>query len=194
MSLLEILLLAAALSMDAFAVSISYGMRERSAPWKRAAILGAFFGFFQFIMPLIGWSISRFAQEYIRDYDHWIAFLMLAGIGVKMTWEAAKHDVNDDDCLKCGRNIIRFRLLLWLSIATSIDALAAGVSFVVYAGHVVVPCAIIGLTTFAFSFCGMMCGAKIGRLAGKKFEFLGGVVIICIGIKILIEHIFFHTA
>lgn len=193
MTFIELLLIAIALSMDAFAVSICYGIKNSRFNLRHTLIVALFFGFFQFLMPLIGWGLSSAAHKYIEAYDHWVAFFMLAGIGLKMTWDAVKEDNKDDDCGGlCTPEFMGYKTLLWLSIATSIDALAAGVTFGVMSGGIIFPCTVIGLTTFAFSFVGMKFGAKIGRFAGKKFAFLGGVVLVVIGIKILVEHLFFN--
>lgn len=192
MTFVELLLIAIALSMDAFAVSICYGIKNSRFNLRNTLTVAFSFGFFQFLMPLIGWALSSAAHKYIEAYDHWVAFFMLAGIGLKMTWDAVKDDKEESECGGlCSTRFMGYKTLLWLSIATSIDALAAGVTFGVISGGIIFPCTVIGITTFAFSFVGMKFGAKIGNFAGKKFAFLGGVVLVGIGIKILLEHLFF---
>lgn len=182
MDLLSVLLIAAGLSMDAFAVSISMGIALRCSAYD-ALKLSFFFGFFQFMMPVIGWSAASRFSGLISSFDHWIAFALLSGIGIKMIYESFQSD-DDKEC-----PVLNLRTLFILSVATSIDALAVGISFAFLEVSIVLPVIIIGLVTFSFSFAGVYIGKKTGHIFEKKMEFAGGAILIFIGLKILAEHI-----
>ena len=182
MSLAETLLLALALSMDAFAVSMAAGMSQKSCNFKKALILGATFGIFQALMPALGFFASAAAHIYISKIDHWIAFGLLAFIGAKMVSESLRSEENSHgymDNLKIGT-------LLILGIATSIDALAVGVSLACLKSDLLSSITTIGITTFILSFFGVLFGSKIGQKTGKYAELLGGVVLIAIGLRIVV--------
>jgi putative Mn2+ efflux pump MntP len=186
MGLPEIILIAIGLSMDAFAVSITLGLSVRKPTVKEALIPGIYFGFFQALMPLVGFFAGTFFAHKIQSFDHWIAFVLLGIIGGKMIKESFS---NDDD--KVNENPFQFVKMLLLAIATSIDALAVGVTFAFFEINIFFAVIIIGLTTFCIS----ICGVKIGNVCGAKFkskaEFIGGAVLVALGIKILVEHLFF---
>ena len=185
MDFITIILLAVGLSMDAFAVSISSGIILKRPTISHALRMALFFGGFQALMPAIGWLLGLGLKDYISNFDHWIAFVLLLLIGGKMIYEALyskEEDVRSDPT--------KFFVLLMLAIATSIDALAVGVSFALLLTSIVVPITIIGITTFIFSFIGVFLGQHLGSLFGNKVEILGGVILIGIGSKILFEHIF----
>lgn len=183
MDLLSILLIAAGLSMDAFAVSLSAGFALRCTAID-AFKLAFFFGFFQFIMPVIGWAGAKRFSDLISNIDHWIAFFLLLLIGLKMIYESCQKD-EDRECL-----ILNLQTLLTLAVATSIDALAVGISFAFLSVSILKPVIIIGLVTFLFSLAGVYIGKKSGHFFEKKMELIGGFILIIIGIKILAEHIF----
>jgi putative Mn2+ efflux pump MntP len=185
LDLISIALLAISLSMDAFAVSIGNGITIRNLrPWH-AIKTGLFFGVFQALMPTIGWLAGRSISTYIVDYDHWIAFGLLAIIGGKMIWDGFHEE--EEDCEH--EDPTRTRWLFLLAIATSIDALAAGISLAMVNANIVFSALFIGCTTFALSVLGVMIGKKLGPLFQKKAEFVGGIVLIGIGVKILLEHL-----
>lgn len=163
--------------MDAFAVSLGIGAKDKSAAFKTAA----YFGIFQGIMPLIGFAVGKGSAEYIADFDHWIAFALLGFLGLKMIYECFKKD--EDKNLR-----ITHKTLFLLAVATSIDALAAGFTLIFLDTSLCTSIAVIVFITFVFSFFGVKIGAKSGKWLGSAAEILGGVILIGIGVKILIEH------
>jgi len=169
--------------MDAFAVSISNGMTIRHQKVNNALRIGIFFGSFQALMPLIGWSAGLSFREFISGVDHWIAFVLLSFIGCKMIYESRKMGAREKE-----DKPMTLPTLLVLSIATSIDALAVGISFALLKISIVTPIIVIGIVTFVLSSLGVLIGNRIGHLFEKKIEILGGLILIGIGIKILIEH------
>ena len=192
MSLLDIILLAVALAMDCLTVSIVSGVllggeiKEEGGKMIRMAFL---FGFFQALMPLIGWLGISYFQSFIEDYDHWIAFSLLAIIGGRMVWESLNPAEEQHF------NPRRLRTQLLLAIATSIDALAVGISFACTGytslGQLTLPLVIIGVVSFLFSLIGYQLGARFGRSIAHRLkpELMGGIILIGIGVKILIEHL-----
>ncbi len=188
MSLTTVILLALALAMDAFAVSLSTGMTMCRMQLRHAFRMAAFFGGFQAIMPIAGWALGRIAASYIRAIDHWVAFVLLGLVGGKMIYEALKPDKEDEQTTKDPHNVY---VLLTLSVATSIDAAAVGVTLSFLDVAIVQPAIIIGIITFGLSLVGTWFGCRMGNFFGKKIEILGGLVLIGIGVKILIEHLFF---
>lgn len=187
MDILSTIALAVGLAMDAFAVSISSSITLREINWKQAAKIAFFFGMFQAIMPLIGWLAGLGFRSLMQAYDHWIAFGLLGLIGGKMIYESFK-----DDCEMSKSNPLKLFVLIGLSIATSIDALAAGVSFGVLEINIYMVIAIIGGITFVLSLLGCHFGVRLGCRFGNRVEFLGGIILIGIGTKILIEHLQNH--
>ena len=184
MSFVEILLIGIGLSMDAFSVSVCKGLTTKKFSWKMALICGLWFGFFQALMPLIGYFLGVQFEQYITAVDHWIAFGLLFLIGANMIREAV-WDKDDQD----NNGALDFKTMLLLAIATSIDALAVGVSFACIQVKIWSSVLIIGTTTFLFS----VLGVKIGNVFGSKFEksagVIGGIILIVIGLKILLEHL-----
>lgn len=179
-----ILTTALALSMDAFAVAVSCGVSKRANTTYMQLRISLFFGLFQGIMPIIGWTLASNFASYIRDYDHWIAFVLLSFIGVKMIRESM-----DQTCDDIG--VLTTKYIVTLAIATSIDALAAGISFAILNINILVTSVFIAITTFVLSFLGTKFGQKLGCNFQKGAEVLGGVTLVAIGTKILIEHLFF---
>ena len=187
MGLVELFLLAVGLSMDAFAVSICKGLGMKKINFKVAVVLGLFFGGFQAGMPLIGWALGSQFLGVIGPIDHWIAFILLAIIGGKRIWEAVAEPDDEGD----GKDPNRIDLgeYLMLAIATSIDALAVGISFAALSVDIVPAVAFIGVTTFAFTIAGVVIGHFFGARYEKPASIVGGVVLILIGLKVLLEHL-----
>lgn len=187
MDIFSIILISIGLAMDAFSVSVSEGIIIKKPRFFEASKVAMFFGVFQFIMPCLGFFLGSAFAKYITAFDHYIAFALLGFIGGKMIYEAVWKKEEDGEI----KNPLSFNTLLILAIATSIDALAVGVTFATVNVPVIFASAIIGVVTYAISLCGVYIGSKCGNLLGNKAEILGGVVLIGIGIKILIEHLFF---
>lgn len=190
MSFIELFFIAVSLAMDAFAVSVSNGLILPKIRIRHAVIFGAFFGVFQFFMPLLGYFLASSFSEYITAFDHWIAFILLAIIGGNMIKESFSDEENIDK--KTQSDILSFKNLTMLAIATSIDALAVGVTFaLVDSGSIWFSCSIIGIVAFVLSYIGVMLGKKISGVFQSYAERVGGFVLVIIGVKILIEHLFF---
>lgn len=186
MSIISLLFIAIGLAMDAFAVSITSGITIKRLRLHQALIIAAFFGTFQAIMPILGWLGGIGIASHIRTFDHWLAFGLLSIIGIKMIYEAFKLDDTDNE-----KDPLNIYILFIMSIATSIDALAVGLSFALLDVMVVTPAIVIGIITFFLSLAGVYIGEHFGHLFEKKMEILGGVILIGIGLKILIQHLFF---
>lgn len=186
MSIWELLILAVGLSMDAFAVSICKGLSVKEAKLKYMVITGVYFGGFQALMPTIGYLLGRNFNDLIENFDHWIAFGLLVLIGGNMIREAVKKEEEEELNASFG-----FKAMLPLAVATSIDALAVGVTFAfLNVGKMIIPAvSFIGIITFLFSFVGVKIGNIFGTKYKSKAEFIGGVILILIGIKILLEHL-----
>ena len=184
MDYFTLLLIAFGLSMDAFAVSISNGITIQRQRANHALRIGIFFGSFQALMPLIGWSAGLSFRELISGVDHWIAFGLLTFIGGKMIYESKKMDGQGKETKP-----LNLPTLLLLSVATSIDALAVGISFALLKISIITPIIVIGTVTFILSSIGVLIGNKVGHFFEKKIETLGGLILIGIGIKILLEHL-----
>ena len=183
MSLIELFLIAVGLSMDAFAVSICKGLSVRKAEIKHSLIVGAYFGGFQALMPAIGYVLGRQFESLITSVDHWIAFVLLGFIGGNMIREALKGEQEELD------DSFTFRTMLPLAIATSIDALAMGVTFAFLQVQIVPAVLFIGVTTFVLSAIGLKVGNVFGAKYKSRAELFGGVVLVLMGIKILLEHL-----
>ena len=182
MGVLELILIAVGLAMDAFAVSVCKGLSMSKMEWKKAVVIGLYFGGFQALMPLIGYILGVGFEDKIKSIDHWIAFILLVFIGINMIKEAfeTKEESNDK---------IDFKTMIILSIATSIDALAVGVTFAFLNVNIMLAISLIGIITFIIS----MIGVKIGNVFGDKYEtkaeLAGGFILIFLGAKILLEHL-----
>jgi len=191
----EMLLSAVSLSMDALAVSISASICTDSIPRAVSLRAAAFFGFFQFAMPLTGWLLGSTFRQLIQGYDHWIAFGLLAFVGGKMLWEGIRVRIPaycpDPDEIK-DHGIMKIHSLLLLALATSIDALAVGLSLCMIGSPILWPSVIIGVTTFVVCLLGIQFGKNLKRLFGDWADIVGGIVLIGIGTKILIEHLIAH--
>lgn len=187
MGIVELLLIAVGLSMDAFAVSICKGLGMKKVNLKVAFVLALFFGGFQALMPLIGWALGSQFLWLISPIDHWIAFVLLAVIGGKMLWEALHDEEGEDDGKPADK--IDLGEFFILAVATSIDALAVGISFAALAVDIVPSILIIGIVTFCFTIAGVFVGNFFGSRYEKPASIVGGVVLILIGLKILLEHL-----
>ncbi len=183
MSMLELFLIAVGLSMDAFAVSVCKGLSTGKVNLGHMCICGLWFGFFQALMPLAGYLLGVKFASAIESVDHWIAFILLALIGINMIREALGKD---EECQDASYGI---RAMFPLAIATSIDALAVGVSFAFLSVDIVPAVSFIGLCTFLLSAAGVRIGAVFGSRFKSKAEIAGGVILILIGLKILLEHL-----
>ena len=182
MKIFDILLIGISLSMDAFAVSICKGMSFYNNKYYKALIIGLFFGLFQTIMPIIGYLIGNAFHDLIVSIDHWIAFILLLFIGIKMIKNAIlNEDIIDDS--------ISIKTMLSLSIATSIDALIMGLTLSLFDINIYFSVSIIGIITFILSFIGVLIGNKVGQRLGIKSQILGGFILIVLGMKILFEHL-----
>jgi len=184
---LTVLMIAVGLAMDAFAVSLATGcgLREKIRPGHVIRMAGAF-GLFQAAMPVIGWFGGVSLADHLARFDHWVAFGLLALIGAKMVYEGIRGDECD---VPVRKDPTRGVVLLLLALATSIDALAVGLSFGVTKSPIVVPAMMIGAVCAAFSTLGLLSGRKLGCAFGKKMEIAGGAILVLIGIKIAVEHI-----
>jgi len=186
MTTLTLIGIAIGLAMDAFAVSIAAGLTLKTVDARQTFRLAWHFGLFQALMPIIGWLAGLSIEHWIAPVDHWIAFGLLAAIGGKMIYEALKDA--DDDEVRRGDPTKGWSLVL-LSIATSIDALAVGLSLALLGVSIWWPAVVIGLVAGAFTVVGMQLGTRFGALLGRRMEVVGGIVLIAIGVKILFEHL-----
>ena len=184
----ELFLLGVGLSMDAFAVSVCKGLGMRKLNKKQALIIGLYFGGFQALMPLIGWLLGSQFQQYITSIDHWIAFILLGFIGGKMMVEAVR-EWNEEETVEVMDAPIDHKNMFVLAVATSIDALAVGITFAFLNVSIMEACLIIGCTTFVLSVIGVVVGNFFGTRYKRKAEIAGGVILILIGLKILLEHL-----
>ncbi len=183
MDIWTLLILAIGVSMDAFAVSICKGLAMKQIKFKHMLIVGLWFGGFQALMPLIGYFLGIQFEMYITAYDHWIAFILLALIGGNMIKEALSNEEETADAS------LAVKIMLVLAIATSIDALALGVTFAFLQVNIWEAVSFIGVVTFLFSVAGLKIGNVFGTKYKSKAEFVGGVILILLGIKILLEHL-----
>ena len=183
MGLVELIILSVGLAMDAFAVSICKGLAMKKMKWKNAIIIGLYFGIFQAIMPLIGYLLGVRFQSAITSIDHWIAFVLLVGIGANMIREAMSKEKEE------ASDSIKVKDMLILAIATSIDALAIGITFAFLEVNITLAVSLIGIITFIISVIGVKIGNIFGDKYEKKAELAGGIILIGLGIKILIEHL-----
>ena len=183
MNFVDIFMIAIALSMDAFAVSICKGLSVQKAGAKHMLTAGLYFGAFQALMPLVGFLLGFKLERFIVSIDHWIAFVLLAIIGGNMIKEAFGGEDDEHDAS------FSFKAMIPLAVATSIDALAVGISFAFLGVDIVTAALLIGMTTFILSAAGVLVGNAFGAKYKSKAEFAGGVVLILIGLKILLEHL-----
>ncbi|RLD67471.1 MAG: hypothetical protein DRI84_02400 [Bacteroidetes bacterium] len=185
MDILIILLIALGLSIDSFVVSVANGLTIKNISLLDKLIISFSLSVFQALMPLIGWYAGIGISEYIKNFDHWIAFILLVFIGLKMIYESFSKNEHKEN------NKLKITTLIAQSIATSIDAFAVGISLALLNVGIAIPVIIIGIVTFFASILGLQLGKYIGIRFGKYIEIFGGLVLIGIGVKILIEHIYF---
>jgi manganese efflux pump family protein len=185
MEFFSILFTAIGLSADCFAVALGAGTTDKNLSRLQILRVSFFFGFFQALMPLIGWLAGRTIVEYIEHFDHWVAFALLVFVGGKMLWEAF-HDKEKEEKKV---DISRGWMLLTLSIATSLDALAVGLSFAFLDVNIWLAITTIGVTAFIISAIGFVLGKKVGKVFGKRAEIIGGIILLVIGLRILLTHL-----
>lgn len=185
MSLLELFIIAVGLSMDAFAVSVCKGLSMCKMSWKNSVTVGLYFGGFQALMPFLGYLLGSQFKDAIINIDHWIALVLLSVIGINMIREALNSEEEGCDAS------LDFRNMLVLAIATSIDALAVGVTFAFLQVSIVPAVSFIGVTTFALSIVGVKVGNVFGCRYKSRAEFAGGMILILMGVEIFVEHLFF---
>jgi len=183
MDVLEILLIAVGLAMDAFAVSICKGLAMKKMNWNKAIIVGLYFGIFQGLMPVIGFLLGTSFASLVIQIDHWIAFVLLGFIGGNMLKESFSNESENRN------DNVHFKTMIVLSIATSIDALAIGVTFAFLRINILTSVLLIGIITAITSMIGVVIGKKFGDKFEKKAQIAGGVILIAIGVKILIQHL-----
>lgn len=184
----ELFLLGVGLSMDAFAVSVCKGLGMRKLDKKQALIIGLYFGGFQALMPLIGWLLGSQFQQYITSIDHWIAFILLGFIGGKMMVEAVR-EWNEEETVEVMDAPIDHKNMFVLAVATSIDALAVGITFAFLNTPIIEAITIIGITTMVLSIIGVIVGNFFGSRYKSKAEFIGGLILVLLGLKILLKHL-----
>lgn len=183
MGVLEILLLGIGLAMDAFAVSICKGLSMKKMNWKNAIIIALYFGVFQALMPMIGYFLGTTFESLVTTFDHWIAFVLLSVIGgnmIKESFDKEEEKKNDN---------VDFKTMIVLALATSIDALAVGITFAFLDVNLLLAISIIGIVTFIISMLGVKVGNKFGDRYQNKAELVGGIILVVLGIKILLEHL-----
>ena len=183
MGLLEITLIGVGLAMDAFAVSVCKGISIKKLNYKDVLIIALYFGIFQAIMPLIGYLFGTTFSKFVSYIDHWIVFVLLSIIGGKMILDSVKDEEGKGD------DKINFKTMIILALATSIDALAIGITFAFFEINILKAILVIGVVTFLLSALGVKIGNKFGDKFGKKAEIAGGIILIIIGLKILLEHL-----
>ena len=184
MSLPVTLLIAIGLALDAFSVAVAIGVSVRKPRPVQGTLIAGFFGFFQAAMPLVGWIAGFLLMDYIAGLDHWVAFILLGLIGSHMIYESFRPESRQS-----LYDPLRIRVLLILSVATSIDALVIGISLAFMHVRIIQTALIIGIVTFVLSLAGYLIGKRIKDLFGSKVRILGGMILIGIGIKILVEHL-----
>ena len=183
MGIIEIFLIGLGLAMDAFAVSICRGLSVKKINLKKICVIGSYFGIFQAGMPALGYFLGKSFETYVIQIDHWIAFILLSFIGINMIREALSKEIEENN------SDLSFKTMLILAVATSIDALAVGITFAFLKVDIMLSSLIIGITTFIISSIGVIIGNKFGNKYGKRAELFGGIILIIIGAKILLEHL-----
>lgn len=186
MGIFELLLLSIGLGMDAFAVAVCKGISMKKIIWKKAIIIGLYFGFFQAFMPVIGFALGTTFESFITNIDHWVAFALLTIIGSNMIKEAFSQEESTNDDTS-------FKVMIILAIATSIDALTVGITFAFLEVNLLLAVSLIGIITFILSVIGTKIGNRFGIKYKNKAEIIGGIILILLGIKILLEHLGFLT-
>lgn len=184
--LTSILLIAVGLSADCFAVALSSGVSTRNQSWLGPVKVAFTFGLFQALMPVIGWLVGRSVIDFISSFDHWVVFGLLGFVGGKMLYESFQHSNEADK----PQDITRGWLLITMSLATSIDALAVGLSFALLDVNIFLAAPVIGIVAVGVTFVGFLAGKRAGKLMGKRAETLGGLILLAIATRILLSHLF----
>ena len=187
MGLFEVIMIGVGLSMDAFAASVCKGLAMRRLNVKNMLVIALFFGGFQAMMPCIGWFLGKQFEEYITRFDHWVAFALLAFIGGKMIFDVFMGGEENSSGEK--NDCLNIKEILTLAVATSIDALAVGISFAFLQVNIIKAVSVIGVTTFVLSAAGVVIGNMFGARYEKKATLAGGIILVLIGLKILLEHL-----
>ncbi len=182
---LSIFLIAIGLSADCFAVALSGGISNLNHSWQRILRVSTSFGLFQALMPILGWLTGRTIVEFIANYDHWVAFALLVIVSGKMLWESFQTERNQDEEVDITKGL----LLITLSIATSIDALAVGLSFAFLEVNIAMASLTIGAVAFLVTTIGFMIGKRVSKVIGKRAEALGGIILLAIAFRILLSHL-----
>lgn len=183
MELFEIVFIGIGLAMDAFAVSVCKGLSMKKLKWKNVLIIALYFGIFQALMPVVGYLLGASFSSFVQKADHWIAFILLSIIGGNMIRES--FDKENEG----GNDSVDFKTMIVLAVATSIDALAVGVTFAFFEVNLILAVTVIGVITFVMSIAGVLIGNKFGDKLQDKAELTGGIILIIIGLKILLEHL-----
>ena len=181
--IIEIFLIGVGLAMDAFAVAVCKGLAMKQMKWRKAIIIGLYFGIFQALMPVLGYFLGTTFEQFMTDIDHWVALCLLSAIGGNMIKESFNKNSEN-----CNENI-DVKTMIILAIATSIDALAIGITFACLRINIILPVISIGIITFILSVIGVRIGNRFGNKYENKAEFVGGLILILLGIKILLEHL-----
>lgn len=185
----EVFVIGVGLAMDAFSVAVCKGLSMPKIDKKQTVIIALFFGGFQALMPFLGWALGKQFEQYIVAVDHWIAFVLLLIIGGKMILDVIKDRKNCEECEETKASVLDIKELLAMAIATSIDALAMGVTFAFLQVNIASAVAVIGVTTFILAVIGVLLGHKFGAKWKDKAQLAGGIVLILLGTKILLEHL-----
>ena len=185
----NLMAIAVALAMDAFAVAIVTGLTVKPLTKRHVFRLAFHFGLFQFLMPLVGWAAGSVVQKYIANSAHWVAFGLLSLVGGHMIWSSL---AGDEEGKRAASDPTSGWALVVLSVATSIDALAVGLSLAIIGSKIILPAVVIGMVAAAFTAVGMALGRQVGSAWGKRVEILGGLILFAIGIKIVFDHVFLH--
>lgn len=189
MGLGAILLLAIGLAMDATAVAAARGMAAPAIRPRHVLLVAVFFGGSQALMPLLGWLVGTQVGPFVEAWDHWIAFVLLAGIGGKMLWEALGESEDAGEAVDRGNDVFGLRVMFVLAVATSIDALAVGITLPMLGAPILLSLVTIGVTTALLSVIGLFAGRRFGAVLGRRLDVFGGLVLIGLGVKILLEHL-----
>jgi putative Mn2+ efflux pump MntP len=191
MNLLELLILSVGLAMDAFAVAVCKGLSIKKISVKHPVIVGLYFGIFQAVMPLIGYFLGKQFSDKISAIDHWVAFILLGIIGINMIRGSIKEEDEEAECESCKDvdNSLKVKEMLILSVATSIDALAVGITFAFLKVNILAATSFIGVVTFLISAAGVFIGNIFGGKLKSKAEMAGGIILVCLGTKILLQHL-----
>ena len=183
MKLFELVFLGIGLAMDAFSVSLCKGLAMKKIKWKNAIIIALYFGIFQGVMPIIGYFLGTTFMDFVDKIDHWIAFVLLSIIGLNMIRESKENKSN------LANDSVDFKTMVFYAIATSIDALAVGVTFAFFKVNVILAGTVIGIITLVLSLIGVLIGTKFGNKFQNKAQIAGGIILIVLGLKILLEHL-----